>query len=403
MVNCSPAIRDAEVMNQFIPYGRQDISQADIDAVVEVLRSDWITQGPAIERFEKLVADYCGAKYAVAVSSATAALHIACLAAGLGIGDILWTSPNTFVASANCGLYCGADVDFVDIDPHTYNLSVEVLEQKLARAELEGKLPKVVVPVHFAGQSCEIERILALSRKYGFTILEDASHAIGARYQDNPVGSCLFSDMAVFSFHPVKIITTGEGGIVVTNREDLYEKLIRLRTHGITRNPELMQGESHGLWYYQQLELGFNYRITDIQAALGASQMQRLDEFVSRRRHLAARYNQLLSDFPLVLPWQHPDTESSWHLYVIRLKLDEIGKTHRQVFEELRAAKIGVNLHYIPVHTQPYYQNLGFKWGDFPQAEQYYQEAISLPIYYGLSDENQDQVGAVLRNILSEK
>jgi UDP-4-keto-6-deoxy-N-acetylglucosamine 4-aminotransferase len=403
MVNCYPVIRDAEVMNKFIPYGRQDISQADIDAVVEVLRSDWITQGPAIERFEKLVAEYCGAKYAVAVSSATAALHIACLAAGLGIGDILWTSPNTFVASANCGLYCGADVDFVDIDPHTYNLSVEVLEQKLARAELEGKLPKVVVPVHFAGQSCEIERILALSRKYGFTILEDASHAIGARYQDNPVGSCLFSDMAVFSFHPVKIITTGEGGMVVTNREDLYEKLIRLRTHGITRNPELMQGESHGLWYYQQLELGFNYRITDIQAALGASQMQRLDEFVSRRRHLAARYNQLLSDFPLVLPWQHPDTESSWHLYVIRLKLDEIGKTHRQVFEELRAAKIGVNLHYIPVHTQPYYQNLGFKWGDFPQAEQYYQEAISLPIYYGLSDENQDQVGAVLRNILSEK
>jgi UDP-4-amino-4,6-dideoxy-N-acetyl-beta-L-altrosamine transaminase len=367
------------------------------------LRSDWITQGPAIERFEKLVAEYCGAKYAVAVSSATAALHIACLAAGLGIGDILWTSPNTFVASANCGLYCGADVDFVDIDPHTYNLSVEVLEQKLARAELEGKLPKVVVPVHFAGQSCEIERILALSRKYGFTILEDASHAIGARYQDNPVGSCLFSDMAVFSFHPVKIITTGEGGMVVTNREDLYEKLIRLRTHGITRNPELMQGESHGLWYYQQLELGFNYRMTDIQAALGASQMQRLDEFVSRRRHLAARYNQLLSDFPLVLPWQHPDTESSWHLYVIRLKLDEIGKTHRQVFEELRQAEIGVNLHYIPVHTQPYYQNLGFKWGDFPQAEQYYQEAISLPIYYGLSDENQDQVGAVLRNILSEK
>ncbi|MCF3578733.1 UDP-4-amino-4,6-dideoxy-N-acetyl-beta-L-altrosamine transaminase [Planktothrix agardhii] len=390
-------------MNQFIPYGRQDISQADIDAVVEVLRSDWITQGPAIERFEKSVAEYCGAKYAVAVSNATAGLHIACLAAGLSAGDVLWTSPNTFVASANCGLYCGADVDFVDIDPHTYNLSVEVLEQKLARAELEGKLPKVVVPVHFAGQSCEMERILALSRKYGFTILEDASHAIGARYQDNPVGSCLFSDMAVFSFHPVKIITTGEGGMVVTNREDLYEKLIRLRTHGITRNPELMQGESHGLWYYQQLELGFNYRMTDIQAALGASQMQRLDEFVSRRRHLAARYNQLLSDFPLVLPWQHPDTESSWHLYVIRLKLDEIGKTHRQVFEELRQAEIGVNLHYIPVHTQPYYQNLGFKWGDFPQAEQYYQEAISLPIYYGLSDENQDQVGAVLRNILSEK
>jgi UDP-4-amino-4,6-dideoxy-N-acetyl-beta-L-altrosamine transaminase len=387
-------------MNQFIPYGRQDISPADIDAVVEVLRSDWITQGPAIERFEQLVADYCGAKYAVAVSSATAALHIACLAAGLGSGDILWTSPNTFVASANCGLYCGADVDFVDIDPHTYNLSVEVLEQKLARAELEGKLPKVVVPVHLAGQSCEIERILALSRKYGFTILEDASHAIGARYQDNPVGSCLFSDMAVFSFHPVKIITTGEGGMVVTNREDLYEKLIRLRTHGITRNPELMQGESHGLWYYQQLELGFNYRMMDIQAALGASQMQRLDEFVSRRRVLADHYNEMLANLPVTLPWQHPDTESSWHLYVIRLQLDKIAKTHRQVFEELRQARIGVNLHYIPVHTQPYYQNLGFKWGDFPQAEEYYQEAISLPIYYGLSDENQERVIAVIRDIM---
>jgi UDP-4-amino-4,6-dideoxy-N-acetyl-beta-L-altrosamine transaminase len=304
------------------------------------------------------------------------------------------------VASANCGLYCGADVDFVDIDPHTYNLSVEVLEQKLARAELEGKLPKVVVPVHFAGQSCEIERILALSRKYGFTILEDASHAIGARYQDNPVGSCLFSDMAVFSFHPVKIITTGEGGMVVTNREDLYEKLIRLRTHGITRNPELMQGESHGLWYYQQLELGFNYRITDIQAALGASQMQRLDEFVSRRRVLADHHNQMLANLPVTLPWQHPDTESSWHLYVIRLQLDKIAKTHPQVFEELRQAGIGVNLHYIPVHTQPYYQNLGFKWGDFPQAEEYYQEAISLPIYYGLSDENQERVIAVIRDIM---
>ncbi len=386
-------------MNQFIPYGRQDISQADIDAVVEVLRSDWITQGPAIERFEKSVAEYCGAKYAVAVSSATAGLHIACLAAGLSAGDVLWTSPNTFVASANCGLYCGADVDFVDIDPHTYNLSVEMLEQKLTQAEQQGKLPKVVVPVHFAGQSCEMERILALSRKYGFTILEDASHAIGARYEDNPVGSCLFSDMAVFSFHPVKIITTGEGGMVVTNQEDLYEKLIRLRTHGITRNPELMQGESHGLWYYQQLELGFNYRMTDIQAALGASQMQRVDEFVSCRRLLVEGYNSLLQDFPLILPWQHPDTESSWHLYVIRLKLDKIGKTHRQVFDELRAAKIGVNLHYIPVPTQPYYQNLGFKVADFPEAEKYYQEAISLPIYYSLIKANQERVVAVMRDI----
>lgn len=401
MVDCSPVIGDAQAMNQFIPYGRQDISQADINAVVEVLRSDWITQGPAIERFEQSVAEYCGAKYAVAVSSATAGLHIACLAAGLSAGDVLWTSPNTFVASANCGLYCGADVDFVDIDPHTYNLSVEVLEQKLARAELEGKLPKVVVPVHLAGQSCEIERILALSRKYGFTILEDASHAIGARYQNNPVGSCLFSDMAVFSFHPVKIITTGEGGMVVTNREDLYEKLIRLRTHGITRNPELMQGESHGLWYYQQLELGFNYRMTDIQSALGVSQMQRLDEFVAGRRYLAQRYNELLQNLPLTLPWQHPDTNSSWHLYVIRLQLEKISKSHKQVFSALRDAQIGVNLHYIPVHTQPYYQQLGFKWGDFPQAEQYYREAISIPLYYGLTESDQDRVISVLREVFS--
>lgn len=387
-------------MNNFIPYGRQNINQQDIDAVVEVLRSDWLTQGPAIERFEQAVAEYCGIKYAMAVSSATAALHIACLALGLSAGDILWTSPNTFVASANCGLYCGAEVDFVDIDPHTYNLSVEALEHKLIQAEKAGKLPKVVVPVHLAGQSCEMDKIAALSRKYGFAVLEDASHAIGGHYQSQPVGSCQFSDMAVFSFHPVKIITTGEGGMVVTNRSDLYEKLIRLRTHGITRNPELMQGESHGLWYYQQLELGFNYRMTDIQAALGASQMQRLDEFVSHRRHLAARYNQLFSDFPLVLPWQHPDTESSWHLYIIRLQLDRIAQTHSQVFAEFRQAGIGVNLHYIPVHTQPYYQKLGFNMGDFPDAEKYYQEAISLPIYYDLSDENQERVIAVLRDIL---
>lgn len=387
-------------MNNFIPYGRQNISQQDIDAVIEVLQSDWLTQGPTIERFEQSVAEYCGVKYAVAVSSATAALHIACLATGLGAGDILWTSPNTFVASANCGFYCGAEVDFVDIDPHTYNLSVAALEQKLIQGEREGKRPKIVVPVHLAGQSCEMEKIRALSRKYSFKVLEDASHAIGAKYQGKPVGSCQFSDMAVFSFHPVKIITTGEGGMVVTNRSDLYQKLIRLRTHGITRNPELMQGESHGLWYYQQLELGFNYRMTDIQAALGVSQMQRLDEFVSRRRLLAKRYNKLLQDFPLVLPWQHSDTQSSWHLYVIRLKLDKIAKTHRQVFEELQQAGIGVNLHYIPVHTQPYYQNLGFKFGDFRQAEQYYQEAISIPLHYDLTEENQNQVVAVFKDII---
>ncbi|XDE62229.1 UDP-4-amino-4,6-dideoxy-N-acetyl-beta-L-altrosamine transaminase [Arthrospira platensis BEA 1257B] len=400
MADRYPVIRDAQAMNQFIPYGRQDISPADIDAVVEVLQSDWITQGPAIDRFEQLVANYCGVKYAVAVSSATAALHISCLAAGLTGGDLLWTSPNTFVASANCGLYCGADVDFVDIDPHSYNLSVAALEQKLVQAQQRGRLPKVVVPVHLAGQSCEMEKISALAREYGFTVLEDASHGIGARYQNQPVGCCAYSDMAVFSFHPVKIITTGEGGMVVTNRQDLYERLIRLRTHGITRREDWLTEPSHGPWYYQQLELGFNYRMTDIQAALGASQMGRLDEFVARRRGLARRYDELLQGLPITLPVQGAEMESSWHLYVIRLQLQKLEKTHRQVFEGLRSAGIGVNLHYIPVHTQPYYQGLGFTWGDFPEAERYYAEAISLPLYFGLTESAQDRVVAVLREVL---
>ena len=389
-------------MTSYIPYGRQDISQQDIDAVVEVLHSDWLTQGKAINHFEQAVADYCGVKYAIAVSSATAALHIACLAIGLGEQDYLWTSPNTFVASANCGLYCGAKVDFVDIDPFTYNLSIDELTQKLNvnGADQQGCLPKVLVPVHFAGQSCDMEKIAALSQQYGFHILEDASHAIGGKYQGKAIGCCEFSDLAVFSFHPVKIITTGEGGMVLTNREDLYEKLIRLRSHGITRNPDLMQAGSHGAWYYQQLELGFNYRMTDLQAALGVSQMKRLDEFVARRQFLAERYNNLLKDLPITLPDQHPDTESSWHLYVICLHLDKISKTHRQVFDDLRQVGIGVNLHYIPVHTQPYYQNLGFKWGDFPRAEGYYKNAISIPLYYGLSDQEQDLVIAGLQEIL---
>ncbi len=388
-------------MSQFIPYGRQDISAQDVAAVVKVLQSDWITQGPAIERFEQRVADYCGAKYAVAVASATAGLHIACLAAGLGTGNWLWTAPNTFVASANCGLYCGAQVDFVDIEPQTYNLSVTALEHKLANTP-PSRLPKVVIPVHFAGQSCEMAELAKLALQYGFQIIEDAAHGIGGAYQGQPVGNCLFSEMAVFSFHPVKIITTGEGGMVLTNRDDLYEKLIRLRSHGITRNPDLMQAESHGGWYYEQLELGFHYRMTDIQAALGASQMERLDEFVARRRHLADRYDHLLCDLPLRLPAQHPDANSSWHLYVIRLQLAKLQKTHRQVFDALRQAKIGVNLHYIPVHTQPYYQTLGFQWGDFPEAEQYYREAISLPLYYGLSEADQDRIATVLCAAIGE-
>lgn len=388
-------------MTFYIPYGRQDINQADIQSVLEVLSSDWLTQGPAIARFEQTVADYCEVKYAITVSSATAALHIACLASGLGDRDLLWTSPNTFVASANCGLYCGAKVDFVDINPQTYNLSIDELEKKLIKAAKQRCLPKVLIPVHFAGQSCEMEKIFSLSQQYGFKVIEDASHAIGGKYQGKAIGCCEFSDMTVFSFHPVKIITTGEGGMILTNRQDLYEKLMRLRSHGITRNPDLMQGESHGAWYYQQLDLGFNYRMTDIQAALGTSQMQRLDEFVTRRRYLVQRYDRLLQDLPIILPYQHCDTESSWHLYVIRLNLGKINKTHRQIFEELRGAGIGVNLHYIPVHIQPYYQNLGFQSGDFPKAEKYYQNAISIPLYYGLTDQEQDEVITKMYEILS--
>jgi UDP-4-amino-4,6-dideoxy-N-acetyl-beta-L-altrosamine transaminase len=383
-----------------IPYARQSIDEDDIAAVVEVLRSDWLTQGPAIERFERLVADYCGAKHAVAVSSATAALHLSCLALGLKSGDWLWTSPNSFVASANCALYCDAKVDFVDIDARTYNLSISHLTQKLAQAEKQGRLPKVVVPVHFAGQSSEMEAIAALARRYGFKIIEDAAHATGARYQNRPVGDCRFSDLTVFSFHPVKIITTGEGGMIMTNNPELQEKLQRLRSHGITRDPKWMHGDSHGPWYYQQIDLGYHYRTTDIQAALGASQMKRLDQFLRRRRALARRYEELLRGLPLTLPWQHPDTESSWHLYVVRLQLGRIRQTHRQVFEALRATGLGVNLHYIPVHTQPYYQSLGFRPGDFPEAEKYYAEAITLPLFYELTEMEQEQVAETLRKVL---
>jgi UDP-4-amino-4,6-dideoxy-N-acetyl-beta-L-altrosamine transaminase len=384
-----------------IPYGRQWVEEKDIRAVVNVLKSEYLTQGPVIERFESAVAKYCGAKYAVAVSSGTAALHIACLAAGLGKGDILWTSPNTFVASANCALYCGAKPDFVDINHHTYNISVDAMEAKLYEAKKNNSLPKVVVPVHIAGQSCDMEQIYHLRKNYGFTIIEDACHAIGGSYKGMKIGSCKFSDMAVFSFHPVKIVTTGEGGMVLTNKEDLYQKLIRLRTHGITRDTQFMEDESDGPWYYQQIELGMNYRMTDIQAALGLSQLDRIDEFVVRRRELVYRYNELFSDFPLTIPWPNSDAHSAFHLYVIRLKLDKIKKTRREVFESLREKGIGVNVHYIPVHTQPYYRRLGFSYGQFPEAERYYQEAITLPLYPSLSDKEQDYVIASLYEILS--
>lgn len=383
-----------------IPYGRQSISDQDIREVVNVLKSDWLTQGPVLDQFEKAVADYCGVKFAVAVNSGTSALHISCLATGFGSGDVLWTSPNTFVASANCALYCGGQVDFVDINPKTFNMSVECLEEKLEIAEERGKLPKIVIPVHFAGQSCEMERISDLAKHYGFTVIEDACHALGGRYQGVKIGKGSFSEMTVLSFHPVKIITTGEGGMILTNRKELYEKLIRLRSHGITRDPQLMEGVSEGPWYYQQIELGFNYRMTDIQAALGLSQMRNVEEFVKRRHYLASRYEEALRDLPLTLQWQHPETLSSYHLFVIRLNLKKINKSHRRVFEELRAFGILVNLHYIPVHTQPFYIRLGFRHGDFPESEKYYKEAISVPIYYELSEENQDKVIAALKKVL---
>jgi UDP-4-amino-4,6-dideoxy-N-acetyl-beta-L-altrosamine transaminase len=386
--------RDRELSPVDIPYGRQEISQADIDAVAKVLSSDFLTQGPVVPAFERAVAGYCGVSYAVAVNSATSALHIACLALGVGPGDVVWTSPITFVASANCALYCGATVDFVDIDPRTYNLSANALSEKLAEAQGVGRLPKVVIPVHLAGQSCDMEAIHALAGQYGFRVIEDASHAIGGSYRDAVIGNCRFSDVAVFSFHPVKIITTAEGGMALTRDEALATKMARLRSHGIVRNAA---SASHGPWYYEQIDLGFNYRMTDVQAALGLSQMQRLDEFVARRRVIARRYAELLTDLPIDIPSHHPDCHSAQHLYVIRLRLSEIARSHRDVFERMRAAGIGVNLHYIPVYRQPYYQRFGFRAGHCREAERYYAEAMSLPMYPALTDAQQDSVVMALK------
>lgn len=384
-----------------IPYGKQDITQADINAVLEVLQSDFLTQGPKVPLFEQTVAAKVGAKHALAVNSATSALHIACLALGLDKGDWLWTTPITFVASANCGLYCGAQIDFVDIDPRTYNLCPQALEAKLIAAEQEGKLPKVLVAVHLCGQPCDMQAIHALSQRFGFKIIEDASHAIGGKYQGEYIGNNRYSDITVFSFHPVKIITTAEGGMALTNDDALAEKMNLYRSHGVTRDQNLMTHEPDGPWYYQQVALGYNYRMTELQAALGISQMQRLDTFVARRHQLAMRYNELLQTLPVITPWQHPDSYSGLHLYVIRLELDKIGKSHRDVFEQLREQGIGVNLHYIPVHTQPYYREMGFQPADFPQAMRYYSEAISLPMYQGLTDEQQDSVIKALEKALN--
>lgn len=381
-----------------IPYGRQDIQEEDIAAVVDVLRSDWLTQGPTVERFEAAVAAHCGAAHAVAVNSATSALHLACLALGLKPGDSLWTSTNTFVASANCARFCGAEVDFVDIDPRTYNMSPEALAEKLDQAARSGRLPKIVVPVHFAGQSCDMVAIRALAERYGFRIIEDASHAIGGRYRGEAIGCGRHSDITVFSFHPVKIITTGEGGMALTNDPRLAALMRSLRSHGITREEAEMRGGSDGPWYYQQLTLGYNYRMTDLQAALGLSQLKRLDAYVARRRALAARYDRLLADLPLMTPYRDPDAESAMHLYVVVL---HEAQRRREVFTRLRAVGIGVNVHYIPVHTQPYYRDLGFAPGYCPTAEAYYAAAMSLPMYAGLSEADQDSVVDSLREALA--
>ena len=384
-----------------IPYGRQEITQADIDAVVCVLKSDFLTQGPMVPKFEEIVARHINVRYAVAVNSATSALHIACLALGLGKGDWLWTTPITFVASANCGLYCGAQVDFVDIDPASYNLCPKKLSTKLDQAKRDGKLPKVLVAVHLCGQPCDMQAIHALAQDYGFSIIEDASHAIGGKYQDEFIGNSRYSDITVFSFHPVKIITTAEGGMALTNNEKLAASMNLLRSHGITRDPAEMTHTPDGLWYYQQIALGFNYRMTELQAALGVSQMERLDQFVARRHELANRYDELLTDLPVVTPRAHLDSYSGLHLYVIRLQLENISKTHVEVFNSLRAQGIGVNLHYIPVHRQPYYQEMGFNQGDFPEAERYYTEAVSLPLFQGMTATQQDEVVVALKRAMS--
>ncbi len=383
-----------------IPYGRQNISKEDIGAVVDVLKSDFLTQGRAVPKFEKAICEYTGSKFAIAVNSCTSALHIACLALDLGEGDILWTTPTTFVASANCGLYCGAQVDFVDIDPVTWNLSLQKLKEKLVQAKNEDRLPKILVAVHLCGLPCDMESIACLSKEYGFSVIEDAAHAIGGRYKNEPVGSCQYSDITTFSFHPVKTITTGEGGMAVTNNQELSNKMDLLRSHGITRDSSLMTHKPDGPWFYQQVALGFHYRLTDIQAALGYSQLLRLDGFVKRRHEIARQYNELLKDLALQLPNSTSEKYSGLHLYVVRIQRDKIKSSHKEIFEALRSKRIGVNLHYIPVHTQPYYQDMGFKVGDFPESEAYYQEAISLPIFPDLTDEMQQTVVNAIKAVL---
>lgn len=382
-----------------IPYGKQSISQADIDAVVDVLKSDWLTQGPKVPEFEQAIANYCDASFACATNSATSALHIACLALNVGEGDIVWTSPISFVASANCALYCGAKVDFVDIDLATGNMSMSALKKKLQEAEKTNSTPKAIIPVHLAGQSCDMQTIAELANKYSFKVIEDASHAIGARYKNKPVGSCIYSDITIFSFHPVKIITSAEGGMAVTNNENIANRLKRLRSHGITNNPEEMTEPSHGPWYYQQIELGFNYRMTDLQAALGLSQLKQLNQFVSNRNKIAEFYNSALSNLPVKHLTQSQYSYSSYHLYIVRL-LDSTSKKHKSVFCKLREQGITCHLHYIPIHLQPFYQKMGFRKGDYPNAEAYYQQAITIPLFANMTSTEQNHVITILSNTL---
>ncbi len=384
-----------------IPYGRQHLDEDDVKAVVETLTSNWLTQGPAIPKFETALADYCGANFGIAVNSATSALHIACLALDVGKDDIVWTSPNSFVASANCGLYCGASVDFVDIELQTGNMCVEALKEKLVAAESSGNLPKVVIPVHFAGQPCDMARIRALSKRYNFYVLEDASHAVGAKYQNSFIGSCEYSDICVFSFHPVKIITTMEGGMALTNDPSLADKMRMLRSHGITNDPARMTEESHGPWYYEQVALGFNYRMTDVEAALGLSQLNKLEDFLEKRNILARHYDSLFRLYSNIFPLtQSNDNYSSYHLYVVKVDSLDSDK-HAKLISELRERGIFAHVHYIPIHLQPHYKSLGFKKGDFPNAEHYYQQAVTLPLFPDLTLGEVEQVVDTLSNAVN--
>jgi UDP-4-amino-4,6-dideoxy-N-acetyl-beta-L-altrosamine transaminase len=381
-----------------IPYGRQEIDSEDVEAVLKTLRSDWLTQGPSVPEFERLISNYCQAKHAIATNSATSALHIACLALGVKKGDKIWTSPISFVASANCALYCGADVDFVDVSSTTYNLCPELLEKKLIQAEKSGDLPQVLIPVHLAGQSCDMSKIYELSQRYSFRIIEDASHAIGGQYRESPIGGCRFSDITVFSFHPVKIITTGEGGMALTNSKKLADKLRLLRSHGIVKDQSLMRGPVDGPWYYEQTSLGYNFRMTDLQASLGISQSNRLDSIIDRRRCIARNYDRELEALPLITPAQSQDCLSSWHLYIVKLKLDEISSTKKEIFEFMREQGIGVSLHYIPIYKHPFYRSLGLSDKDFSNSAEYYREAMTIPIYPNMTEDQQAQVIAALKS-----